>query len=128
MLSTSEEQVCILSRTLNDLALKVHKATLKLKIALISVYLQGSMNVTADAQYHRGLHRMAEWVLNPSALQPVYRFLKRPWLDLLATRENKQMRSVCKSFFRTEKCPQFTYSDGREQGSIPSKMSRIFMP
>jgi hypothetical protein len=88
----------IRSRTLNDLALKVHRLALKLKITLIPVYIQGSRNVAADALSRRGQHLDAEWVLNPSALLPVFRIWGRPWLDLFATRENKQMHQFVSPF------------------------------
>ena len=86
------------SKTLNDLALKVQRQALNMNTILWPVFIQGYRNVTADSLSRRGQTQETEWSLNHSVLQKVFEKWGQPWLDLFATRDNKQLDQFVSPF------------------------------
>ena len=86
----------IRSKSLNDLAIKVHKLALRMNTTLLPVFIPGSRNVSADALSRRGQIQESEWTLDQTVLDSVFQSWGQPWLDLFATKHNRRLSQfVC---------------------------------
>ena len=86
------------SRILNSITAKILTWSAERNITIIPVHIQGYRNVEADALSRKDVTHTSEWSLSQKEFNKVVTWsrLQPPWLDLMATPNNRQTDSfIC---------------------------------